>query len=179
MSSPRAMIPVAVLLLAGLAISPPRAAVAAGHETEVARCIRQSAQGRKWLEVTLWGLRDQEGGWAGAEVRNANGSADLGPMQINSWWVPRLSAMTGGSRDDVRRWLIADICFNVDAARWIFLTGLGETRDYWSAVGAYHSPQPVRRQRYARAVAIAMRARFGADVFTSRNYRRHRDESAQ
>jgi hypothetical protein len=61
----------------------------AADERRVAHCIRQAAGGQKWLEVTLWGLRDQEGGWIGAAVPNRNGSHDLGPLQINSWWVPK------------------------------------------------------------------------------------------
>ena len=62
-------------------------------EQAVARCIRQAARGQSWLEKTLWGLRDQEAGWIGAEIRNKNGSHDLGPLQINSWWVPRIAAL--------------------------------------------------------------------------------------
>lgn len=67
------------------------AAAAARIDAErgIARCIRQAAGGRPWLEMTLWGLRDQEAGWVGAEVPNSNGSHDLGPLQINSQWVVR------------------------------------------------------------------------------------------
>src|SRR3546814_1111610 len=83
---------------------------------------------RSWLEKTLWGLRDQEAGWIGAEVLNTNGSHDMGPLQVNSFWVPRLAALTGRSVQDIRFWLINDPCFNVQAARWIFLSGLSLDR---------------------------------------------------
>ena len=46
-------------------------------DQELARCIKVAAGGRPWLEKTLWGLRDQEGGWIGAVISNANGSQDL------------------------------------------------------------------------------------------------------
>jgi hypothetical protein len=163
--SSRALAGRTALLVAAIAASPLLANTPTTHEAEIAKCIRQSAHGRKWLEMTLWGLRDQEGGWAGAEVRNADGSADLGPLQVNSWWVPRFAEMTGRSPEQVRRWLIADICFNIDAGRWIFLTGLQATGNYWSAIGTYHSPTLSRRHRYAAEVAQKLVRRFGPRVF--------------
>lgn len=135
------------------------------NEREVARCIRASAGGRPWLEKTLWGLRDQEGGWIGAEIRNANGSHDLGPLQVNSWWVATLAAATGRPALHVRWWLTHDACFNVSAAQWIFLSGLAVTRDYWRAVGVYHSPTEWRQLRYSSSVARHLQRRFGGDVF--------------
>nr|WP_240502304.1 lytic transglycosylase domain-containing protein [Sphingomonas panacis] len=134
-------------------------------EGRIAACIRKSAEGKPWLEKTLWGLRDQEAGWIGAEIKNDNGSHDLGPLQINSWWVPKLAAITGRPESHVRYWLKQDACFNVDAARWIFLSCLGMTRNYWDAVGAYHSPTTWRRRRYASNVAIRLERRFGSEIF--------------
>lgn len=135
-------------------------------ELELARCITVAADGKPWLERTLWGLRDQEGGWIGAEVRNTNGSHDLGPLQVNSWWVSKLSAATGRPASHIRWWLRNDACFNVSAARWIFLSGLAVTGDYWKAVGVYHSPTDWRQRRYAWQVAAKLRRRYGSNVFS-------------
>lgn len=137
------------------------------HEARLGACIRNAAGGRAWLEKTLWGLRDQEGGWIGAEVLNGNGSHDLGPLQVNSFWVPKLSKLTGRHPAQVRRWLISDPCFNVQAARWIFLSGLRATHEYWKAVGVYHSPTPERQLRYRKSVAQRLVSRFGGTVFSS------------
>nr|WP_188065560.1 lytic transglycosylase domain-containing protein [Sphingobium sp. KCTC 72723] len=134
-------------------------------EQIVATCIARSAAGRGWLAKTLWGLRDQEGGWIGAEVANSDGSHDLGPLQVNSWWVPRLATITGRPERHVRHWLKQDACFNVEAARWIFLSGLATTRDYWKAIGVYHSPTGWRQQRYTSSVLVHLRRRFGASLF--------------
>lgn len=134
-------------------------------EREIARCISVAAGGRIWLERTLWGLRDQEGGWLGAAVLNTNGSHDLGPLQINSWWVPRIASLVGRPAAHVRDWLRTDACFNARAARWIFLTALAESRDYWKAIGIYHSPTPSRQRNYAESVASKLQLRFGTDVF--------------
>lgn len=119
------------------------------------------------LEKTLWGLRDQEGGWAGAEIANSDGSRDLGPLQVNSWWVSRLAKLSDRPENRVRWWLIHDPCFNVEAARWIFLSGLAVTRDYWKAIGVYHTPTAWRQQRYARSVSRHLRRSFGEAAFAS------------
>ncbi len=131
------------------------------QEALIGRCIHEAASGRAWLERTLWGLRDQESGWIGAEVVNANGTYDLGPMQINTWWLPKLAALTSKPPVIVRTWLIHDACFNVQMARWIFLTELSANRDYWRAIGAYHSPTDWRRRDYAFSVSKKLKARFG------------------
>lgn len=168
--------------LAGIAIggSPVGARTSQIEEPELARCIYEASEGKPWLERTLWGLRDQEAGWLGAEIHNKNGSHDLGPLQINSWWVPRLANATGKPLAHIRWWLINDPCFNVAAAKWIFLSGLTVTKDYWTAVGAYHSPTAWRRQRYALGMASKLRRRFGQGVFASpshRHFRASRDAS--
>lgn len=134
-------------------------------EARIAECIRQAAGGKPWLEKTLWGLRDQEAGWIGAQVRNTNGSHDLGPLQINSGWVPKIAALVGHSQAEVRFWLTSDPCFNAGAARWLFLTALSTTGDFWQAVGVYHSPTGWRQRRYALDVARHMQRRFGREVF--------------
>lgn len=136
-------------------------------EVEIKTCIRRAAMGRSWLEKTLWGLRDQEAGWIGAQIPNRNGTRDLGPLQVNSWWVARIALRVRREPADVRYWLTHDACFNVEAARWIFLTALASTGDYWSAVGIYHSPTKWRSQRYAAGVAARLKARFGPRIFQS------------
>lgn len=140
-----------------------------GQEAIIASCIARASGGRDWLAKTLWGLRDQEGGWVGAEVLNLNGSHDLGPMQVNSRWVAHLAARLDRSPQQVRHWLVHDACFNVDAARWIFVTGLSAAHDFWRAVGIYHSPTVARQRLYSHGVARKLRDRFGPAVFRERS----------
>jgi hypothetical protein len=147
---------------------------APGEAVEIARCIRLAARGYGWLEKTLWGLREQEAGWIGAEVANTNGTHDLGPLQINTLWVPRIARLIDRPEHHVRHWLRYDPCFNAEAARWIFLSGLHATGDYWKAVGIYHSPTNWRQRNYAGKVANRMRARFGPRAFLSTGAERKR-----
>ncbi|MBT0667434.1 lytic transglycosylase domain-containing protein [Novosphingobium profundi] len=142
-----------------------RRAADEAQEAIIGRCIHEAAGGQLWLERTLWGLRDQEAGWIGAEIANANGTHDLGPLQINSFWIKPLARLTQRPPDKVRQWLTGDACFNVQAARWIFLAGLRTSKTYWQAVGAYHSPTSSRQAKYADAVARKLRKRFGIEVF--------------
>ena len=148
-----------------LTATPVHAAVRISDEARIANCIHDAAAGRPWFEKALWGLRDQEAGWIGAEVRNTNGSYDLGPLQINTWWVPRIAVLVGRSEMQVRRWLRFDACFNVEAARWIFLAALRDTGDFWKAVGVYHSPTGWRQRRYSLSVAKRLERRFGDNAF--------------
>jgi hypothetical protein len=140
-------------------------------DVEIGRCIARAAGGKSWLEKTLWGLRDQEGGWIGAEVANANGSHDLGPLQVNSWWVPKIAAVLRRPEQDVRAWLKSDTCFNADVARWIFLSALRSTGEYWAAIGVYHSPTAWRQRRYALSVADHLTRRFGPAIFSDKPVR--------
>ncbi|ODP36396.1 MULTISPECIES: lytic transglycosylase domain-containing protein [Sphingomonas] len=140
----------------------------AAQEQLIGQCIKAASGHHGWLEKTLWGLRDQEGGWIGAKIANRDGSHDLGPLQINSWWISKFAAATGKPAPSIRWWLTHDACFNVSAARWIFLSGLALTSDYWKAVGTYHSPTAWRQRRYALSVAARLRKRFGLDVFKPR-----------
>lgn len=136
-----------------------------GEERLIGSCIHQASLGQPWLEKTLWGLRDQEAGWIGAEIANTNGTHDLGPLQINSWWVARISALMGQPAVHVRHWLRFDPCFNAEAARWIFLTALQSTGSYWKAVGIYHSPTKRQQRNYVASMAGHLSNRFGKSVF--------------
>lgn len=151
--------------IALLLANPAQAGASGAGERRIAECIRQAAGGKPWLEKTLWGLRDQEGGWIGAQIRNTNGSHDLGPLQVNSWWVPKIATLVGRPQADVRAWLVSDPCFNTGAARWIFLSALRSTGSYWKAIGAYHSPARWRQERYAASVAGHLVRRFGPRLF--------------
>nr|WP_246870428.1 lytic transglycosylase domain-containing protein [Novosphingobium sp. SG707] len=109
--------------------------------------------------MTLWGLRDQEAGWVGADLVNNNGTHDLGVFQINSSWVPRLSQIVGRSEHRVSELLRYDPCFNAEVARWIFLSILHKFRDYWKAVGMYHSLTVWRQMHYVNGVKYHLKRR--------------------
>ena len=96
------------------------AATSSNTEAEVGRCIAQASVGFKVDPIALELIRDVEGGQSGSASRNDNGTVDLGVMQVNSWWLPRLEALLrehkgvvadvaramGRSRKQVYRWVV-------------------------------------------------------------------------
>ncbi|WP_431286874.1 lytic transglycosylase domain-containing protein [Roseateles chitinivorans] len=78
--------------------------------------------------------------------RNANGSTDIGLMQINSSWLPVL-ARHGVQEADLRV-----PCANILVGAWILgsnFRAMGTTAD---ALGAYNARDPAKRLAYARQV---------------------------
>ena len=103
-----------------------------------------------------------EGGRVGMALTNANGTQDLGLMQVNSGWLPVLSRKTGLSQDALRDRLIADGCFNIAVAGAVLRFYLRETHgDLLAAVGDYHSHTPIRHRAYQIRVVSAALKMFG------------------
>jgi hypothetical protein len=100
-----------------------------------------------------------EGGAPGVVSRNANGSEDLGVMQVNSIWIGPLSRYTGLDGATVRERLVARPCFNIAAAGAIMRLYLDEAGgDLMRAVGDYHSHTPLLHDAYTvRVVRAAAR----------------------
>ena len=94
-----------------------------------------------------------EGGRTGSVEHNGNGTDDLGPMQVNSSWLPALSQHTGLPARRLRDALIRQDCFNVAVAGAILRIYLDEANgDLVSAIGYYHSHTPGLREFYALRV---------------------------
>jgi len=103
-----------------------------------------------------------EGGRAGTVSRNADGSEDLGVMQINTRWLPVLARHTRLSEAELRERLIHDACFNIAVAGAILRTHLDEARgDLMRAIGNYHSRTPALHAAYRQRVLASAAAIFG------------------
>ncbi len=102
-----------------------------------------------------------EGGRMGLVHPNADGSDDLGVMQVNTVWVPALARYTGLAEPVIRTRLLDDACFNIAAAGAIMATYLAEEHgNLMPAVGDYHSHTPGLNQMYQIQVLAAARALF-------------------
>ncbi len=101
-------------------------------------------------------IQHVEAGRPGTVSRNADGSADLGVMQVNTLWLPRFAAITGMTEDAVRARLIVDPCFNIAAAGAIMRVYLDQSGGVLvRAVGFYHSHTPERANAYEAKVLSA------------------------
>ena len=101
-----------------------------------------------------------EGGAPGIVHHNADGTDDLGVMQVNTRWIGPLTRVTRMPPPAVRVRLIGDPCFNIAAAGAILRAYLGETHDLMLAVGDYHSHTPALRRDYELKVLAAARRLF-------------------
>lgn len=94
-----------------------------------------------------------EGGGPGVVHRNADGTEDMGVMQVNTLWLGTLARYSRLGASEVRARLLLRPCYNIAAAGLIMRTYLDETRgDLMRAVGNYHSHTPLLNQTYQARV---------------------------
>ena len=105
-----------------------------------------------------------EGGRPGTISNDADGSQDLGVMQINTRWIGPLAAFTREPDSVVRARLINAPCYNIAAAGAILRTYLAEDRgDLMQAIGDYHSHTRQLNLSYQAEVVRAADALFVRD----------------
>ena len=78
--------------------------------------------------------------------RNANGSIDVGQLQINSIHFGDLA------KEGVPHRALTDACVNIFVASWLLKQKMVKYGNTWRAVGAYHSESPKLRDAYARSI---------------------------
>ena len=126
-----------------------------------AECVELAAQRYGLPAPLIRAILKVEGGRVGLAGNNDNGTQDLGPMQINTVWLPQMTPY-GITREQLQN----DLCINILAGSWILarqfkaamkLEG-SDRRRFWWAIGAYHSRTPRRNVQYALKVWQAMQA---------------------
>ena len=125
----------------------------------IAECISAAARVHHLPATALGILLIIEGGAPGRVSRNDNGTVDIGPMQVNDTWVPKIAGHWGASHDAAYRALRDNFCANVEGGAWILRQALDEAHgNLWKGVALYHSHDPVHKFEYMRLVyAQAMR----------------------
>ena len=102
------------------------------------------------------GIMHVEGGRIGQESPNTNGSADLGPMQVNTIWLPQLARHWRVDMTTARSWVRDNGCVNVHVAAWILQQKIAEAGYLYGGIARYHSATPPLGQRYAAKVVSVM-----------------------
>lgn len=114
-------------------------------------CLIQAASfyGIDWH--VLESIRIVEAGHVGEARQNRNGTYDLGPFQINTSWILRISRE--GHRTDSAS-IRNNGCANVWFAAYILKREIvaAPHRSVWTAIGSYHSHRPREADRYRRRV---------------------------
>jgi soluble lytic murein transglycosylase-like protein len=97
-----------------------------------------------------------EGGRPGLIQPTADGTADLGLMQINTIWIEPLARYAHLPSQVVTYRLLDDPCFNISAAATIMRVYLSEARgNLMIAIGYYHSHTPGLSAAYQQKVLDA------------------------
>jgi len=110
--------------------------------------------------AVLVGIHQVEGGKPGQAVGpNKNGSYDLGPMQINTIWIPELAKKWNVDNTTALRWVKDDPCTNMGVAAWILRGHINETKNLSKAIAHYHSRTPTYGVPYKAKVVSAMRSK--------------------
>jgi Transglycosylase SLT domain len=122
----------------------------------LAACIFAAAQTYAVPPSVLLGILSVEGGRTGQAVVNTNGSYDLGPMQINTVWIPQLSRYWGVSQRVAVQMVRDDACVNIGVAAWIVRSKINSTGSLVQGIAHYHSATPKFGSTYSRKVIAAM-----------------------
>ena len=122
----------------------------------LAACLMLAAQTYSVPPAVLVGIMKAEGGTIGQEVANTNGSHDLGPMQINTIWIPELAEMWGVSEATAHSWVRDDACTNIGVSAWILKSHYLRTESMSTAIAHYHSRTPKHGTRYQKRVLSIM-----------------------
>jgi hypothetical protein len=132
---------------------------ARADEAMIEGCLRAAAELHHVPAGVLVLLMSVEVGRLGEVSQNANKTVDIGPMQVNDTWVPKIAGHWGASDDAAYRALRDNFCANVEGGAWILRQALDEAHgDLWKGVALYHSHDPVHKLEYMRLVyAQAMR----------------------
>jgi hypothetical protein len=90
-----------------------------------------------------------EGGKPGKIEWNKNGTYDMGPMQINSSWLPELNRH-GITKNE----MIFDPCTNIKVGTWILAQAIASENNLLTGIGNYNSHTKQHNQSYYQKVRI-------------------------
>ena len=141
--------PALAALVIGLNVSVP----ARADEAMIEGCLKAAAEVHHVPAGVLALLINVEAGQLGSVSQNANGTVDIGPMQVNDTWLGKIAGHWGASREEAYRALRDSFCANVEGGAWILRQALDEARgDLWEGVALYHSHDPLHKLEYMRLV---------------------------
>lgn len=123
----------------------------------LAACLLFAAHTYQLPPQALIAIMHVEGGHVGQAVPNTNGSYDLGPMQVNTIWVPKLARLWGTDNLTTMRRVRDNGCVNIHVAAWILRQRVNDTGNLYRGIAAYHSYTPVHGNRYLQKVVVALR----------------------
>ena len=133
-----------------------------------ATCVHQVAHKYGVPSAVIYAMLKVEGGHPGQAHRNADGSYDYGPMQINGrWFTTKKSVLQRRFPFLEASAIKKDPCVNTDVGGWILYEEWRQSaahcfswrhpracvrKSLWSAVGHYHSHNKTESAKYVHRV---------------------------
>ncbi|WP_371884607.1 lytic transglycosylase domain-containing protein [Caballeronia sp. S22] len=112
-----------------------------------ADCLDDAARYHRVSVQVVRAVAQQESGMRPYVTnRNTDGSEDIGLMQINSSWLPKLS------RFGITRQHLFDACVNAYVGTWILASNIKQFGPTWKAVGAYNAVSSNKQLVYANNI---------------------------
>ena len=113
------------------------------------QCVGEEANRQSLEVVKVLSVMKTEGGHVGEYSRNANGSYDIGPMQVNTVHLPELSKIYGIPQAAMSKLLAYNGCFNVAIGAWLLRKRTNEAAgNFWYGIGRYHSAAKADANKY-------------------------------
>ena len=123
----------------------------------LAACMMLASQTYQVPPAVMVGIMHVEGGRVGQQVGpNSNGTYDLGPMQVNTRWIPQLARAWGVPNKTALRLVRDDGCINVRVSAWILKQKIEDAGSLYGGIAYYHSATPGIGTRYAAKVIGVM-----------------------
>ena len=123
----------------------------------LALCIFTAAQTYVVPPSVILGILSVEGGRIGQAVKNTNDTYDLGPMQINTLWIPELAKFWNVDKKEATRLVRDDPCINIGVGAWILRKNMDRTGSLNKGIAHYHSGTPKLGSKYRKKVISAMK----------------------
>jgi hypothetical protein len=124
------------------------------HLPPTAKCVAHEAERHNLDPLVLLAVLKVEGGKPGELALNRNGTFDLGPMSINTVWLPELARRHQVPEREMASKLASDGCTNVAAAAWILQGKIRQAGSVWEGVANYHSANPKLQGAYLNRVLV-------------------------
>ena len=124
----------------------------------LATCLLMASNTYQVPAAVMIGIMHVEGGHVGQEAGpNFNGTYDLGPMQVNTRWVPQLAQIWHVNEHTAHLWVRDNGCVNVHVAAWILKQKIAENGgSLFGGIATYHSSTRGVGYTYANKVIAVM-----------------------
>lgn len=123
----------------------------------LAACLLLSARTYEVPPAVMLGIMHVEGGRVGQQVGpNKNNTYDLGPMQVNTRWLPDLAKAWNVDVKTAHTLVRDDGCVNVRVAAWILSQKIRDAGSLFGGIAYYHSATPHHGAPYAAKVIRTM-----------------------